>query len=120
MPMSQYLESCSKTYDIVVAADVLSYVGDLSQIFKQVANVLRPGALFAFTVEAASSDEPVASDRGYRLLRSGRFGYRKSYIDDLITEMGENFIVPLAREFSPRLDAGSPVPGYLYIIKKKA
>ena len=121
MPMSQYLESCSKTYDIVVAADVLSYVGDLSQIFKQVANVLRPGALFVFTVEAASSDEPVASDRGYRLLRSGRFGYRKAYIDDLIADnMGENFVVPLAREFSPRLDAGSPVPGYLYIIKKKA
>jgi len=120
MPMSQYLESCSKTFDIVVAADVLSYVGDLSQIFKQVGNVLRPGGLFAFTVEAALSEEPVANDRGYRLLRSGRFGYRKLYIDNLITEMGDNFQVPLAREFSPRLDSGSPVPGFLYVVKKKA
>jgi len=120
MPMSQYLDNCSKTYDIVVAADVLSYVGDLSQIFKQVSKVLRPGALFAFTVEAALSEEPVANVRGYRLLPSGRFGYRKEYIDNLINELGGNFVVPLAREFSPRLDSGSPIPGYLYIIKKSS
>jgi hypothetical protein len=33
--------------------------------------------------------------------------------------MGDNFLVPLAREFSPRLDSGTPVPGFLYVVKKK-
>ncbi len=119
--MHNYLSNCEKTFDIIVAADVLSYIGDLSSTFKQVASKLRSGACFAFTVEAIASGSSDAgnAERGYRLLRSGRFGYNKEYIDSLVAELGDSFTIPLSREFSPRLDAGDPVPGYLYIIQKK-
>lgn len=36
MPISQYLEECTTDFDIVVAADVLSYIGELSDIFDKV------------------------------------------------------------------------------------
>jgi predicted TPR repeat methyltransferase len=35
-PISQYLNECTSDFDIVVAADVLSYIGELSEIFDQV------------------------------------------------------------------------------------
>lgn len=116
-PLSDYLAGCEQTFDLVVAADVLSYVGDLQTTFEQVAKVLRPGGHFAFTVESAPADT-VLAERGYRLLLSGRFGYSKTYIDGLISQLQPAFTAPLAREFSPHLDAGEPVPGYLYIIQK--
>ena len=63
----RYLQNCDKTFDLVVAADVLSYVGDLQPTFELVSKVLRPGGHFAFTVESTSEDA-VQTGRGYRLL----------------------------------------------------
>jgi hypothetical protein len=35
-PLNEYLQQCTKTFDLVVAADVFSYVGDLAETFQQV------------------------------------------------------------------------------------
>jgi len=35
-PLNAFLEGCDRTFDLVVAADVLSYVGDLQSTFDQV------------------------------------------------------------------------------------
>ena len=35
-PLNTYLETCTQTFDLVVAADVFSYVGKLEETFKQV------------------------------------------------------------------------------------
>ena len=35
-PLDIYLEACTKSFDLVVAADVFSYVGELEETFKQV------------------------------------------------------------------------------------
>jgi predicted TPR repeat methyltransferase len=93
-PLNDYLAVCNKTFDLVVAADVLSYVGDLSTTFNQVAKVLRPGGHFAFTAETAPSDSYL-SERGYRLMRNGCFGYSKKYIDDLVASLEPKFSIPL-------------------------
>ena len=50
---------------------------------------------------------------------SGRFGYSKSYVDGVVAKLQPPFTAPLARDFSPHLDAGEPVPGFLYIIQKE-
>ena len=52
-------------------------------------------------------------------IRSGRFGYSKSYVDSVVAKLRPPFTAPLARDFSPHLDAGEPVPGFLYIIQKE-
>ena len=58
----------------------------------QVSRVLRPGDLFAFTLDALPEmDEDRAI--GYRLMRSGRFGHRKQYISDIMEkELKGSFI----------------------------
>ena len=35
-PLNAYLQTCTKTFDLVVAADVFSYVGQLEETFRQV------------------------------------------------------------------------------------
>jgi predicted TPR repeat methyltransferase len=47
----------SRSADLVVAADVLIYVGELAAVFASVARVLEPGGLFAFTVELAADGQ---------------------------------------------------------------
>lgn len=52
----QHLQDTRERHDLVVAADVLIYFGDLAPLFARVARVLRPGGRFVFSVEAAAGD----------------------------------------------------------------
>ncbi len=132
MSAACFLQSCAADFDLVVAADMLSYVGELAELFKGVGKVMRRGAHFAFTVEAVSDvqvgkgaidrdfEASVAQGqhRGYKLLRNGRFGYSRTYVDKVLSGLGEVDVL-VSRQFSPRMDAGEPVPGYLYVITKR-
>ena len=44
------------SFDLLVAADVFIYVGDLAPTFEAAAACLRPGGLLAFSVEAGGGD----------------------------------------------------------------
>jgi predicted TPR repeat methyltransferase len=46
------LGAARDVYDMVIAADVFVYVGELGQVFEATARTLRPGGLFAFSLEA--------------------------------------------------------------------
>jgi len=50
--ITQALADCEHAYDLIIAADVFIYVGDLSGIVDACARALRPGGRFAFTMEA--------------------------------------------------------------------
>lgn len=55
----QHLEDTAARYDLVLAADVFIYVGDLQPLFAAVRRVLRPDGLFCFSVEQALDDQGV-------------------------------------------------------------
>mmetsp|Transcript_30250 Transcript_30250/g.67633 ORF Transcript_30250/g.67633 Transcript_30250/m.67633 type:complete len:121 (+) Transcript_30250:3-365(+) len=109
-----------RDFDVVVAADLFAYVGDLGTLFPQIFKALRPTGLFAFTVEAAEEEEAGGKPPplGYRLLKSGRFGFTRQYISSLVGGLGGAYEILLSRDYSPRLDAGMPTRGYLYIVQK--
>ncbi len=46
----------AQSFDLIVAADVFVYVGDLTPIFAAVRRLLRPDGWFAFSIEAAPND----------------------------------------------------------------
>lgn len=114
MSINEYMSSTDEKFDLVVAADVFSYIGDLSQTFSQLSRVLRPGSHAAFTIEAIPSGIE-CPEKGFTLLKNGRFGYTQAYIDGLVK--GNGLEVELSKDFSPRLDFGEPVPGYLFVVK---
>jgi predicted TPR repeat methyltransferase len=47
-------------------------------------SVMRPQSHFVFTVESCADN---LTEKGFRLLKNGRFGYSKSYVDDLVKNL---------------------------------
>lgn len=54
----------------------------------QVAKLMRPDSHFVFTVETCPEN---TTEKGFRLLKNGRFGYSHSYIDSMISSMGASY-----------------------------
>jgi len=82
-----------KTYaddsvDCIVASDVFIYVGDIEGVLKQSARCLSKDGLVGFTVESFEDNSTSNSDGGLKLLRSGRFGHSKAYIDRVAKASG--------------------------------
>ena len=93
-------------YDLVLAADVFVYVGDLAPIFAPIAKVLAPGGLLAFTVETHSGD-------GTKLLPTLRFAHGEAYVRTALAANGLT-VLHLART-SVRSEKGVPVEGLVVV-----
>lgn len=63
-----------RAVDLVVAADVFIYSGDLGGVFGEVARCMRPDGLFAFSVESCTGED-------WRLLRAGRYAQSRPYLE---------------------------------------
>jgi len=68
-------------YDLVLAADVFVYVNDLTKIIADIARVLAPVGIFAFTVETYSGP-------GVELLPTLRFAYGEPYLRTAVAAGG--------------------------------
>lgn len=96
-------------YDLVTAADVFVYLGNLEQIFARTAARLAPGGLFAFSVELSESD-PI------RLRPSGRFAHAPTYISGLAQNFG--FDILTAHDTPIRHERSAPIAGRLYLLQR--
>ncbi|CAB1120547.1 unnamed protein product [Ectocarpus sp. CCAP 1310/34] len=105
--------------DLVVAADVLVYIGELEDIFGSSREYLGDGGILAFTCEliAPQDCDEAKGCKGWQLLPSGRFAHTKGYLHQLAERFG--FDVAHYREMSPRKEAGSPVQGQLIALVKR-
>ncbi|MCV0395872.1 MAG: methyltransferase domain-containing protein [Rhizobiaceae bacterium] len=98
--------------DLIVAADVLLYVGALERLFGVVAVSLTPGGLFAFSVEAHDGPEPMV------LRESRRFAHARDHVVGVLDTSGLD-LVSMAR--APiRMDRGSPVEGLIVVARLPA
>ncbi|EHS49288.1 Methyltransferase type 12 [Rhizobium sp. PDO1-076] len=97
--------------DLVSAADVLMYLGDLANAFALAANLSQPGALFAFSVEDAATDE------GFALQPSLRYAHSEAHVRQRLAENG--FEVVKLERTTIRMDGGKPVFGILFLAVRK-
>lgn len=106
--IGSYLRNAKENADLVVAADVFIYVGDLTDIFQSARRLLNPGGRFAFTVEAPTGGEDL------QLLPSLRYAHSESYIRKLAEACGFN--VDEISRAPIRYDQAQPVEGlYVYL-----
>jgi predicted TPR repeat methyltransferase len=93
-------------YDLVLAADVFVYIGDLAPIFAGIRKILAPGGMLAFTVETHAED-------GIKLLPTQRFAHGESYLRQRLNA-ARLAVQHLART-SVRSEKGDPVDGLVAV-----
>ena len=103
----------ARRFDLITAADVLIYVGDLAPFFAAAAARLAEGGLLAVTLEAAEADGP-GIDR--RLRPSRRFAHAADYVQRIAAASG---LAARHREgFVLRRDGAFPVEGHLMVFER--
>ena len=95
--------------DLILAADVFTYVGDLNPIFSQAVNALQTDGVFVFTVEKTAAEN-------FILQTTIRYAHSKSYLDSLIALY--HFEVLRFENIELRKQNNTPVEGYLVLLKK--
>lgn len=92
------------TQDLVVAADLFTYFAALDEVFAAIRHVLRPGGIFAFTVEEHQGED-------WSVGPSGRFRHSRTYLEtlrdslDYTTRSFERVVI--------RHDGGEPCQGFV-------
>jgi predicted TPR repeat methyltransferase len=109
--LTEYLARCHTEFDLVVAADVLIYLGDLTPVFLGVQRALRPGGRFAFSVEASEQLD-------YELAETRRYRHSRPYLERLSAGFG--LTVDVIENGVLRREAGSDVNGYLVLLHAAA
>ena len=106
----QHLQTTSERYALLLAADVLIYLGNLQDLFAAAHQVLLPAGVFAFTVEVA------VDDVAYELRPSLRYAHSKSYLLKLAAEVG---LQVLQLQRAPlRLHEGQPLQGLYGLLRR--
>ncbi len=102
-----FLKSCGTLYDIVLAADVLVYVGDLTGVSEGVHAVLKQDGIFCFSVQTMDGED-------YALGADHRFSYSRPYIDKTFQE---RFVPVSVQTHVLRQDEGKDVVGDIWVLK---
>lgn len=105
------LARADAAWDLVVAADVLVYLGDLAPLFTAAAAALRPGGLLAATVEESDGAEP------FELMPTKRFRHHPDYLRRLAADSG--FQIMLLEQVTPRFEKGEPVKGLVFVVQNR-
>jgi len=105
------LEALNTFHDnnLIVAADVFTYIGNLDSIFSAAKNALAADGYFVFSVEAGH-------DQPYVLQQSVRYAHSKAYIEQLIESNG--FTACRFDNLILRKQKGEPVQGYLVLLQR--
>jgi predicted TPR repeat methyltransferase len=104
-----YLRDRPNSFDLIVAADVLLYLGDLTPFFTAAANSLRPSGLLLFSVEASPQSD-------FMLLPTQRFAHSLEYLIRLAAV--NDLIVESTEQAALRRESNKDVPGYLLLMRK--
>ena len=102
-----YLGAVSERFELVVAADVFIYTGDLDPVLALIRKRLSPKGCLAFSVEKDTAGE-------FRLQRSGRFAHSRDYIVRLADKHG--YIIETARPVPVRMENNQWVGGLLFVM----
>lgn len=96
------LAAAGSAYDLILAADTLVYLGDLSRVFEGVRKRLAPDGYFLFTTEAAAE--------GFELGPKRRWRHSDAYLRATAKAFGLSVAGLVAA--APRCEANQPVEGF--------
>ena len=95
-------------YHLILAADVLAYVGDLAAVMSGAARSLVPGGLFVFTLQSIATG---AGDGGVDFGQDLRFAHSRRYVERIVASAGLDLLG--LDDGEVRTERGVPVPGWV-------
>ncbi|HQR87812.1 MAG TPA: methyltransferase domain-containing protein [Caulobacter sp.] len=104
-----FLSEHPAAFDLVFAADMVIYFGDLSDLFRSAKTALRPGGVFALSTEVGAE--------GWTLLSSGRFSHADAYVAQAA---GPDFHLLDQERIALRHEGTAPVEGTLHVFQRRA
>lgn len=106
----QTLDQQMQRWDLLLAADVFVYLGDLAPVFIVAAQALRHGGRLLFSVEQGATE-------AYVLREAGRYAHSADYVRALANRHGFALLAEEAAVL--RQNLGVDVPGWLYALQKR-
>lgn len=103
----QFLLQGNTQYDLIIAADLLTYMADLEPLFQAVSQKNRPGSLFVFSTEHGE-------DPGWQVRLTGRFAHHPDYVAEAIEKCGGKIVC--AEEAKLRREGKSWIRGDIYLV----
>lgn len=104
------LGKSSTRFELIIAADVFVYIGDLYATFEACVKALKPGGMFAFSVESTGQTAT------YILNSSGRYAHSGSYIQELATYFALETVC--MKDIVLREELSQPVRGDIYVLRR--
>jgi predicted TPR repeat methyltransferase len=101
----------SRTFDIVLSADVFIYVGNLEPAFKATRKILADNGLFVFSVEHLAQGS-------FELLPTGRYAHSTSYVRELASRHG--FVIDLSEQVTLRKERNVIIEGTIFVLTRPA
>lgn len=104
-----FLSAEHRTFQLILAGDVLCYFGPLDAVFRAVQPRLAAGGRFVFTTERLASDAEAT-----HLGRTGRFSHSQGHL--LAAAAGAGLEVVSLDQEVLRFDSNTPVQGFLVVL----
>lgn len=106
--LEPFLADKQQAYDLILAGDVLVYLGDLEKLFGLIHQALKPRGLFVFNTE-------ISEEQNFMMNQSGRFSHHKRYLETLISH--HQFTLILYKTVITRKQNHQPVFGHLCVLQ---
>lgn len=109
-----FVATAKTKWDLIVATDVLPYMGDIDVFFHGVAKCLTQNGVFGFSTETLAASD--FNGLSYKVGPHQRFAHSQHYIE---TELTKQHIKCLSvNDIVVRAEQGQPVPGQLFLAQK--
>ena len=108
--IDDYLKTQPATFNIILAADVFVYIGNLDTLTKQCRSALKRKGLLIFSTE-------ICENADYQILPSGRFAHSEKYLKKLAKQ--HRFKIIYNKVIQARMQYDQPVMGRVMVIRKK-
>lgn len=102
-------------FDLIVATDVLPYMGALEALFFGAVDNLVPGGLLIFSSETLPAE--AFAGRDFMVGPHQRFAHAESYLRDRLAATG--FEIVEVSDITVRMEEGEPIAGHLVIARFK-
>lgn len=103
-----FLSRSPRVFDLIVAADVMIYFGDLGNVLASAALATRQGGWLIFSTEAFGGPK-------YRLLPTGRFAHAPDYVQQAASP---EFALHSCAHTTLRPEGANRVPGHLFVFRR--